>query len=62
MVRKRCIGMLSQNIYIEDEEAAIHRYLNKKYQSSSKDDSSIKKVYPEPLTIQRVRKSDEEKS
>lgn len=62
MVRKRCIGMVSQNVYIEDEEAAIHRYLNKRFQSSSKDDSTIKKVYPEPLVIKRVRKDDEEKS
>lgn len=62
MVRKRCIGMYSQNVYMEDEEAAIHRYLNKRFHSSSKDDSTIKKVYPEPLIIQRVRKNDEEKS
>lgn len=54
MVQKRCIGALSQEVYIEDEEAAVHRYLNIKYSEANED----KKVLPEPLIIKGVTKHD----
>lgn len=60
MVRKKCIGALTQKVYIEDEEAAIHRYLNKKYsQSLDNSNPNIKMFLPEPLMIKRARKENE---
>lgn len=51
MVRKICKGIKTGTVYIEDEEASIHRYLNKEYASSG---SKLKRILPEPMEIKKV--------
>jgi len=60
MVRKVCKGLKTQKIYIEDEEAAVHRYLNKLYSSYStgSKEKLVDPVLPEPMEIRRVKKID----
>lgn len=60
MVRKVCKGLKTQKIYIEDEEATVHRYLNKVYSSYSTGSKErlVDPVLPEPMEIRRVKKID----
>lgn len=55
MVKKVCTGLNTGNKYIEDEEAAIHQYLNKKFYNSGNKDN---RVLPEPMEIKKVKSND----
>jgi len=59
MVKKICRGMDTGKTYIEDEEAAVHRYLNKVYPSYSTGikEKLVDPVLHEPVEIRRVRKN-----
>jgi len=57
MVRKICRGIDTGKTYIEDEEAAVHRYLNKVFPSysSGTKEKLVDPALPEPVEIRRVR-------
>lgn len=55
MVRKVCKGKNTGQTYIEDEEAAVHQYLNKKFYSSG---NKMNGVLPEPMEIKKVSTND----
>jgi len=60
MVRKICRGMDTGKTYIEDEEPAVHRYLNKVYSSYSTGtkEKLLDPALPEPMEIRRVKTID----